>query len=63
MVLSGLHIRLQSVGQAENNRALFIAGWFGVIEKYCSGWKFTIVYEQAQPAEQAVGQNEWKYCN
>ena len=25
-----------------------------VREKYCSGWKFTIVYDKPQPNEQAV---------
>ena len=38
---------IQPVRQAVNDRGLFIAGWFGVREKYCSGWKFTIVYDQA----------------
>jgi len=28
-------------------RGLFTIGWFDVKEKYCSGWKFTIVYDQA----------------
>ena len=45
---------LQPVLQAINDRGLFTAGWFGVREKYCFAWKFMIVYEQAQPAEQAV---------
>jgi len=26
---------------------IITAGWFGVREKYCSGWKFPIVYDQA----------------
>ena len=26
-----------------------------VREKYCSGWKFTIIYDKPQPNEQAVG--------
>ena len=37
----------QPVREAVNDRGLFTAGWFGVREKYCSGWKFTIVYDQA----------------
>ena len=38
---------LQPVREAVNDRGLFTAGWFGVREKYCSDWKFTIVYDQA----------------
>ena len=37
----------QPVREAVNDRGLFTAGWFGVREKHCSGWKFTIVYDQA----------------
>ena len=37
----------QPVRETVNDRGLFTAGWFGVREKYYSGWKFTIVYDQA----------------
>ena len=37
----------QPVREAVNDRGLFIVGWFGVREKCCSGWKFKIVYDQA----------------
>ena len=35
-----------AVREAVNDRGLFTAGWFGVRGKYCSGWTFTIVYDQ-----------------
>ena len=40
-------LNLQHVRETVNDRELFTVGWFGVREKYCSGWKFTIVYDLA----------------
>ena len=37
----------QPVREAVSYRGLFTAGWFGVRENTVPGWKFTIVYEQA----------------
>jgi len=47
-------------------RSACLVGWFVLLlvheevllagcvrEKYCSGWKFTIVYDKSQPNEQA----------
>jgi len=37
------------------------AGGFGVREKYCSGWKFMIVYEGISPADEAVAAlSDWQ---
>ena len=51
-----LIIDKQPVRQAVNDRGLFTAGWFGVREKYYSGWKFTIVYDQANRLVKHVSQ-------
>ena len=40
----------QSVRLGLKRSWIITAGWFGVREKYCSGWKFTIVYDQANRA-------------
>jgi len=46
-VLSSRYNKYKLVREAVNDRGLFTAGWFGVREKHCSGWKFMIVYDQA----------------
>jgi len=47
VLFSAVLIIIQLGPEAVNDRELFTAGCFGVREKYCSDWKFTIVYDQA----------------
>ena len=46
-------IYLQPVREAVSYCGLFIAGWFGVREKYCSRLK---IYDRLRVSEQAVNQ-------
>ena len=49
---------LQPVRLAGSFRCWFVKKYFWLVcvrEKYCSDWKFTIVYDKSQPNEQAVG--------
>ena len=48
---------LQPVRLAGSFRYWFVKKYCWLVcvrEKYCSGWKFTIVYDRKRPAEQAV---------
>ena len=48
---------IQPVRLAGSFRCWFVKKYCWLVcvrEKYCSGWKFTIVYDKPQPNEQAV---------
>jgi len=50
-------IPLATVRLAGSYRCWFVKKYCWLVcvrEKYCSGWKFTIVYDKPQPNEQAV---------
>ena len=50
------YIVLQPIRLADSFRCWFVKKYYWLVcvrEKYCSGWKFMIVYDKPQPNEQA----------